>query len=124
MSTVPAIDEDVEKKKKLIEMECYMLQEMGEPAPSVIPESKWEAMLKLPSASTRQKYFLYLLKMEKARENEKVLKANQREAAAKHREVVLEVRRNNKHYLRPRSEFVFVDSVRKDDRHVEQLPND
>jgi hypothetical protein len=33
-------DDEIAKKRKLIEMECYMLQEMGEPAPTVIPESK------------------------------------------------------------------------------------
>ncbi|CAG0921029.1 unnamed protein product [Notodromas monacha] len=90
-------DIELEKRKQLIEMERYMLEEMGEQAPSVIPDSKWSELLSLNGPGSRRRFFMYLFKTEKARENELKKKAEHKIAQQLHREAVLAQRAANEH---------------------------
>lgn len=79
---------DVDKKRKILELEMEVMRQEGRraPTPSKIKESHWEHLLQLESRNQRRHYYLYLWNIEMAKENTQVKKEKKRLEVAKRKE--------------------------------------
>lgn len=92
---------DVEKKRKILELEMEVMRQEGRkvPTPAKIKEKNWEHLLTLQSRNQRRHYYLYLWNIEMAKENERIKKEQKRIDIAKRKEEQILANAENDHII-------------------------
>lgn len=68
---VTDVDSDQDRKRKILYLEISVLRQEGGrvPNPDLMTEDQWQRLSALTSRSARQKFYMYLFKSEKSKEN-------------------------------------------------------
>lgn len=70
-SSIPTLNEDDDRKLKLIKLELSSLQAKGGkvPNPDLLKQIHWDELLDLKTKSARRRYYKYMFLQQKKREN-------------------------------------------------------
>ncbi|XP_035919131.1 mitochondrial ribonuclease P protein 1 homolog [Anopheles stephensi] len=100
-STTPPVTVDVEKRRKVLELEIEVMRQEGRKVPSVstIKPDQWEHLLGLSSRNQRRHYYLYLWNIEMVRLGKQMKKERKQEEIAKRREELLKANAENDHIV-------------------------
>lgn len=100
-SDTPELSIDVEKRRKILELEIEVMRQEGRkvPTPANIKEKHWEHLLTLRSRNQRRSYYLYLWNTEMAIESERIKKEQRRIEIAKRKEEQLQANAENDHII-------------------------
>ncbi|XP_050074845.1 mitochondrial ribonuclease P protein 1 homolog [Anopheles maculipalpis] len=92
---------DVEKRRKVLELEIEVMRQEGRKVPSVstIKPDQWEHLLGLTSRNQRRHYYLYLWNIEMVRLGKQLKKERKQEEVAKRREELLKANAENDHIV-------------------------
>ncbi|XP_053676204.1 mitochondrial ribonuclease P protein 1 homolog [Anopheles nili] len=92
---------DVEKRRKVLELEIEVMRQEGRKVPSVatIKPDQWEHLLGLPSRNKRRQYYLYLWNIEMVRQNQKIKKERKQLEISKRREELMKATEENDHIV-------------------------
>uniref|UniRef100_A0A182QPT4 RNA (guanine-9-)-methyltransferase domain-containing protein 1 n=1 Tax=Anopheles farauti TaxID=69004 RepID=A0A182QPT4_9DIPT len=92
---------DLEKRRKVLELEIEVMRQEGRKVPSVdtIKPDQWEHLLGLSSRNKRRQYYLYLWNIEMVRLGQKIKKERKQEEIAKRREELMKATAENDHIV-------------------------
>lgn len=93
------VDPTVERTLKILQLEVDVLRQEGRKVPVALKPDQWEHLMSLKSKSARTKYYTFLWTVEKKRENEKLRRAEKREAGVELRAERIREREAEKHIV-------------------------
>ncbi|XP_058119890.1 mitochondrial ribonuclease P protein 1 homolog [Anopheles ziemanni] len=98
---VPKPSTDMEKRRKILELEIEVMRQEGRKVPSLstIKPDQWEHLLTLGSRNQRRHYYMYLWNIEVVRQSQKIKKERKQEEIAKRREELMKATAENDHIV-------------------------
>lgn len=70
--TISKGDKELERKLRILMLEVEVMRQDGRAAPDTLKADQWQQLLSLNTKNQRSQYLLYLFKIEKSKENQKV----------------------------------------------------